>query len=297
MINKTGGMHIENKKIGYFGEPGSHTENAAKGFFEQKANGGFKIDYMSFATITLLLEALLKKQIDKAVLPIENSIEGVVTLSIDELINGSGIKIENEVIVEIRHHLISVGSIKEVRKVISHPQALAQCSKFIQNLHLPLAEDRIIAAISTSAAVKEVAKRNDPKIAAIGSESALRIYKRDNCELEILAKNIQDEETNKTRFFVLGHENNPWTGKDKTSIIFGTEDKCGSLVDVLLVFKVLGINMMQISSRPSKKKLGEYIFWVDIDGHREEKTIQVAIGQIAKITTFLKILGSYPKAE
>lgn len=285
-------------RIGYFGEPGSNSENAARGFFEQRANGGFKTEYMSFPTITRLLEALLKKQIGKAVLPIENSIEGVVTFSIDELINGNGIVIEDEVVLRIRHNLIGVSSIQEVRRVISHFQALAQCRKYIEELSYVkgLSVEKEVSG-STSAAVKQVAEANDPTLAAIGPMSAFEVYKSQNPELKILAENIQDSEKNQTRFLVLGHESKAITRKDKTSIIFGTEDKSGSLVDVLLVFKVLGINMTQIVSRPSKKKLGAYLFWVDIDGHKEENTVQVALEQIAKITTVLKILGSYPKAE
>lgn len=283
-------------KVGFFGESGSYSENAARGFFEQKAINGLKIDYVSCATITRLLEALTKKQIDKAVLPIENSIEGIVTLSIDEIMNGNEIKIEDEVIVKIRHCLIGIGSIEEVIKITSHPQALAQCSKFIENLHLPLGNG-LMATISTSAAVKEVAKKNDPKIAAIGSVSALSIYRRDNWRLEILAENIQDERTNETRFFVLGYENKPATGKDKTSIIFGTKNEAGKLFDVLEVLKVFDINMTQISSRPTKKKLGEYLFWADIDGHEDEENTKDAFKLIRGKTTFLKVLGSYPKAE
>lgn len=288
-------------KIGYFGEPGSNTEQAARGFFGPKEMCGidkFKAEYLPFLTILDLLGALAKKQIEKAVLPIENSIEGIVTSSADALINGNGIVIEDEIILRIRHNLIGVGFIHEVKKVISHPQALSQCSKYIKNLlFIKGLSMEVESSGSTSAAVKRVAEDNDPKIAAIGPMSAFEVYKSSNSRLKILAEDIQDEKTNQTRFFVLGQENKPQTGKDKTSIIFSTEDKPGSLVDVLQVLKVLDINMTQIVSRPSKKKLGEYLFWVDIDGHKNEKTIQVALGQIAKITTFLKVLGSYPKAE
>lgn len=295
-------MNIDKKiKIGFFGEPGSNTEQAARGFFGPKETAygmyKFKAEYLPFLTISDLLGALAKKQIEKAVLPIENSIEGVVTSSTDALINGNGIVIEDEVILRIRHNLIGVGSIHEVRKVISHPQALAQCGKYIEKL--PYIKGLSVekeASGSTSAAVKEVAEKNDLKVAAIGPMSAFEVYKSQNSELKILAENIQDVEKNQTRFFILGHEKKSRTGKDKTSIIFGVEDKSGSLVDVLLVFKVIDINMTQIISRPSKKKLGEYLFWVDIDGHRDEKTVQVALGQIGKITTVLRVLGSYPKA-
>lgn len=292
-------MKKEILNIGYFGEPGSYTEQAARAFFGVgEGHGVFRGKYLSFLTISDLLDPLAEKRIEKAVLPIENSTEGMVASSIDALINSRGIVIEDEVILRIEHNLIGVGPIHEVRKVISHPQALAQCVKYIERL--PYIDGLSVekeASGSTSAAVKQVAKVNNPKLAAIGSMSAFEIYKLENDKLKILAANIQDAEKNQTRFLILGHENKTRTGKDKTSIIFSVENKPGSLVDVLQVFKVLGINMTQIVSRPSKKKLGEYLFWVDIDGHKDEKTIQVALEQIAKITTFLKILGSYPKSR
>ncbi|MFH1048583.1 MAG: prephenate dehydratase [Patescibacteria group bacterium] len=288
----------ETIKIGFFGEPGSNTEQAARGFFSTKEEYGlFNLEYLPFVAIPDLLEALRKKVIGKAVLPIENSIEGVVTSSIDELINGNGIKIEDELIVRIRHHLIGVGPLTQVIKIISHPQALAQCNRYISSLHLPLKADRIIASFSTSAAVREVAEKNDPKIAAIGSTLAFSIYKGANWRLKIIAGNIQDSEENKTRFFILGHESKMKTGKDKTSIIFGTEDKPGALKRVLDVFELFDINIAQLSSRPSKKKLGEYLFWVDFVGHRDIKRIHEALELIAEKTTALKVLGSYPKAE
>lgn len=297
---------MEKLKIGYFGEPGSNTEDAAKKLFgtekkivssgtitsntEENDNQIFSKEYLPFPTILDLLDALQNKVIAKAILPMENSTEGVVTSSIDSLIiSQSKFVIEGEVILRIKHHLIGVGNITEIQTIISHPQALAQCSKYLRQ-----SKAKTQPAASTSAAVKSVARENNYSLAAIGSRNAVEIYRKQNSDLKILIENIHDSENNETRFIVLGRDNKAKTGKDRTTLVFGLINKSGALVHVLDVFDALDINMTQIVSRPSKAKLGDYTFWVDIEGHQDDKKIDVALRQVATRTVFLKILGSYP---
>jgi prephenate dehydratase len=282
-------------KIGFFGEPGSNAENAARGhfgFYDKKDE--LKLEYLSFATVEDILEALIQCEIDEAVVPIENSTEGLVTFSADALINGNGIKVVGEVETRIRHNLIGIETIREIEEIVSIPQALSQCRKNIKKLK-PFV--KISSSDSTSAAVRKVAENDDPKIAAIGPVSAFEIYKSQNNRLKILAENIQDIEKNQTRFLILGREDKKPTGNDRTSIVFGVEDKPGALYLVLGILYANEVNMDHLSSRPLKTELGEYLFWVDIAGHKEDKDVKQALEKIAKKTTLLKVLGSYPKAE
>ncbi len=303
-------------KIGYFGKQGSNTEEAAKKFFlsEKKNNSeetkaisnsdeakeyGSTCDsyeFLPFTKTSELIKVLADKQVEKAVLPIENSTEGIVTSSIDNLIaeNINGFGIEGETIMQINHNLIGVGFVNQIEKIISHPQALAQCEMFIKKTCAEAGE-----AESTSSAVKQIAEENDPKFAAVGSRQAFEIYRLQNPNLKILAENIQDSIDNETRFIILGSRHWQPQQNDKTSIVFGLPHRPGALQRVLEVLDVLDINMTMIVSRPSKRKLGEYNFWVDFEGHKQDEHVKIAFKQIAnpKRTTFLRVLGSYPKAE
>ena len=268
--------------VGFLGPAGSFSEEAAQRISADK--------YLPFSTIPELLRAFWMGKIDKIILPIDNSIEGIVNHAIDGLItekNGNNFSIEEEIILPINQNLISAGEISEIKKVVSHPHALAQCADFIEKLGIE-AE----SFSSTSAAVKLVAESNNPEIAAIGTRRAAEVY-----GLEVLAESIQDFKNNVTRFIVLGHGTRDLTGSDKTSLIFEVKDKPGALFKVLEVFAVLGINMTKIVSRPLKMRIDDYIFWVDIEGHQEDTTINVALGRVKERTRFLKILGSYPKSN
>lgn len=295
-------MYITNEEkildIGTFGDAGSNTEQAAKGFFGSYKQDEFKIVYKPYLTILDLLEALRKKEIKKAVVPIENSEEGAVTFSIDALISGNGgdsIVIEHEFVSRIRHHLIGVSTIGQIKKIISIQQALSQSSKFLADLKKQVT---IGSYSSTSAAIREVAEKNDPELAAIGPLSAFEIFSQLNSNLKILASNIQNLEKNRTRFLVLGYEHMPITGNDKTSIVFSTANKHGSLLKVLNILDIFQINMTHLVERPSEeKKLGEYVFWIDIECHKDDKNISTAFDLIKEVTTVFKLLGSYQKVE
>ena len=268
-------------KVGYLGPLGSFSEEAA---------GKVKADeYIAFPTIPKLLKAFWSGEVDKVVLPIENSIEGTVVPAVSSLINGNGNSfiIEGEIELPIKQNLIGIGRISEIRIAGSHPQALAQCVNFVEELGI-----KTESFDSTSAAAKQVAEKRDNSFAAIGTKRAAEIY-----DLKIIKENIQDSDNNVTRFLILGHEVNAQTGVDKTSIIFELNNRSGALAIVLVPLFLLRINMTQIISRPSKKVLGEYVFWIDFDGHQRKNKIKVALWIIKKATKSLTILGSYPKAE
>lgn len=275
-------MKTKNTRIGFLGPSGSFSEEAA-----HKISA---TEYLPFSSIPELLQVFWDKKVDKAVSPLENSFGGIVGHTIDGLIveNGNNFFIEGEIILPISQNLIGIGEISEIKKVISHPQALAQCIKFTEKLGI-----EIESSSSTSVAVKSVADSDNPEIAAIGTRRAAEIY-----GLKILAENIQDFENNVTRFIVLGRNVGDPTGNDKTSLVFEVfENKAGALLDVLEVFRTLEINMTKLISRPLKTGLDDDVFWVTIDGHQNDKKVNGALKQIKTKTKFLKILGSYPKSN
>lgn len=278
------------KKILFFGPKGSYTDQAKEKFIEKY---GF-IDYSeeSKHTIISLLREVDESQ-DKnllAVIPIENSIEGVVRETLDNLtrLNDKNVKILAEIAIPISHCLITKAkSYDEIHTISSYPQGIAQCREFIRN---NFREDvRIHTANSTAQAVREL-ERCDSGVAAIASEIAAKIY-----GFPILARAINDEKDNKTRFILIGREDTPRTGNDKTSITFSTENKPGALNKVLNILDNYGINMSYIDSRPSKKFLGEYTFYIDFDGHVKDLQISKALFEILQHTKSFRHVGSYEK--
>lgn len=267
----------ERVTVGYLGPVGSFSEEVA---IKVEAD-----EHIAFPTISKLLKAFWNGEVDRIVLPVENSIEGIVVPAIDSLIGGNGNKfvIKREIRLPIEQNLIGIGEISEIKTVISHPQALAQCSNLMEELGV-----KTESSSSTSAAAELVSERESHSIAAIGTKRAAKIY-----DLKIIRGNIQDSDNNVTRFLVLGHNANVQTGTDKTSVIFELNNEPGALLRVLEVFDALDINMTNIVSRPSKTKLGKYMFWVDIEGHSEDKKVNVALEQIKTRTVFMKVLGSY----
>lgn len=267
------------EKIGYLGPEGSNSEEAAR-------KVGKDQNLIPFSS-SELIRALKGGLIQKAVLPFENSLGGSVDWALDALLeNNLSFVIEAEVIQPIEHNLIGFGQISDTEIVYSHPQALAQCRKLLTTLNV-----KTIDTDSTSTAVRIVAEKKDKTAAAIGTKLAADIN-----NVPIILKGINDKPNNETRFIVLGNRQIR-TGRDKTSLIFGTKNRPGALAMVLMPLCLLGINMTMLVSRPSKAKLGEYIFFVDIEGHKEYRKIKFALRIIKRLTTFLKVLGSYPKAN
>lgn len=274
-------------KIAYLGPGGSYCEMAKDEFLD-------KYDIYPSEEPLNMISRVVDFVDDNpgsiGVIPLENSIEGTVRESSDTLITtkNPNIKILSEIVIPIHHCLLSkVTEVYSITGVISHPQALAQCHKFIsENLPRNLA---IIKATSTADAARSLDSYN-LTYSAIGSRKTAQLY-----NLNILCENINDDPTNQTRFALIGDYETPVTGNDKTSIAFSTENKSGALLEILEIFSKYNINLSYIDSRPSKTKFGEYTFHVDFDGHIKDDIIAKATTEIKNIARFYKFVGSYEK--
>ena len=224
------------------------------------------------------------------VVPIENSTEGAVNHTLDLFID-SDLKIYAEIYLSIHHHLMSVGNpLSSITQVYSKDQVFGQCRLWLES---NLRGVELVETASTSEAAQIVANNtNREGIACIASKIAADVY-----GLKVLASGIEDKHNNTTRFLVIARHEAKSTPSDKTSIVFEIRDKAGALHDILVPFKKAGINLTKIESRPSKKKVWSYFFFVDLEGHHENKRIQKALKELERHCTFFKILGSYPKAE
>jgi len=232
------------------------------------------------------MQSVADGESEYGIVPIENSIEGPVGITLDSLAHKFDLKIYNEIIIPINQNLIvnPGATMSDIEDVYSHSQAIAQCQEFIQKNKI-----QPHYAVSTANAAKNIV--GDKTKAAIGNSKAAELY-----NLEILKANIQDTDNNETKFVVLSKEDHEPTGNDKTSIIFSIyEDKPGGLYNILGIFQKNDINLTKIESRPSKKGLGKYLFFVDFEGHRNDVIIKNITKEIDKNTYFLKILGSYPE--
>ncbi|MDI3281397.1 MAG: prephenate dehydratase [Bacillota bacterium] len=237
-----------------------------------------------------VVEAVAEGRADLAVAPLENSIEGSVPLTLDLLLRHPGIRVVGEVILPVAHHLAAGPGVTlaEVREVISHPHALAQCREYLRR-RLPEAVQ--VPAASTAEAAAEVARRPAGR-AAITTRAAVERY-----GLTLLEEEIQDLRDNVTRFIVLGRGEVPRrTGRDKTSLVLSTlSDRPGALYRILREFAVREINLTRIESRPAKTMLGEYLFFIDFEGHQEEEPVRAALEAVRPLTSFFRILGSFPR--
>lgn len=257
-----------------------------KGTFTHQAASMIGDDLIPYCTIPAVMESVSNGESDLGVVPIENSIEGPVGITLDSLAHKFDLKIHNEIIIPINQNLIvNPGCrMEDIEDVYSHQQAISQCQEFIsQNKIQPH------YAVSTARAAKSII--GDRSKAAIGNAKSAEIY-----NLEILKANIQDTDNNETRFVVLSKNDHEITKNDKTSIIFSIyEDRPGSLYHILGIFEKNNINLTKIESRPSKQGLGKYLFFVDFYGHRNDNTISKILKEIDENTYFLKVLGSYPE--
>lgn len=269
------------RRLAYLGPPGTYTEQAALLY----DSGAALVQCPTFAEVARKVES---GEADEGVVAIENSLEGPVTSTVDLLIHDTSLFITAELAVPIHHLLLSKPATRlaEVRIVYSHPQALGQCREFMMK-NLPQAEP--VASLSTSLAVEEMQKSNVPA-AAISSERAAEIY-----SAHVLARNIEDNPSNRTRFVVLAKSDHAPTGNDKTSFCFAFDsDAPGILYDVIGEISRRGINLNKIESRPTRKVLGRYIFLVDIDGHRKDPKVAEALEAIQKKVSTFRVFGSYP---
>ena len=272
--------------IGYLGPEGSFTHQALSSFFAKVKK---KEEIISFQTISQVIDSVNSAKVQRGIVPVENSIEGAVGETLDALIRASQkVTINYEVIISIEHCLITrTKNLNDVKKIIAHTQALSQCQNYIKRF-LPDAE--LEPTTSNSLAVKVVSESNNG-LAAIGPKMAAEIYK-----VPVFETGINDEKENFTRFVLIGTESMKPTGKDKTTIAFGVPyDKPGTLVGVLNSFSKEKVNLSRIESRPSRKALGEYIFYVDLEAHREDAPLKRALSEVASEFSFYRWLGSYPR--
>jgi prephenate dehydratase len=222
------------------------------------------------------------------VLAIENSLEGAVGTTLDLLIHETELSIIAEVVLPIRHMLLArpETGLGDIRVLRSHPQTLGQCRRFIERV-LPKAQTA--ASLSNTAAVEEMLEEQNS--AAISTPRAAELY-----PVQILARDIQDRQINETRFVVLAPSDSPPTGDDKTSLAFSTSkaERPGALVALLNEFAKRSINLTKLESRPTRERLGHYIFLCDLDGHREDAHVAEALRGMAEQADWLKIFGSYP---
>ena len=239
-------------------------------------------------TIRQVIEYVQNTPDSLGVLPVENSIEGTVRETLDNLMvcKNPNIKILAEIVMPIKHCLLSRNTeFYSITGVISHPQALAQCQDFIHN-ELPR-NLNIIEASSTAEAARSLENYN-LTYAAIGSEKTAEVY-----NLNILRENINDDKSNQTRFILIGDYETEPTGDDKTTLMFTAANRPGALMEILNVFYQNNINLSYISSRPSKHDFGDYIFIVNFDGHIKNPKILETIRQVKEKSTSMKFMGSY----
>jgi len=268
-------------RVSYFGPEATFTHQTALKHFGRNNE---MIPQKSISDVFIEVE---KGRADYGVVPIENSTEGVVNHTLDMFVN-SDLKICAEREEPISHHLLSPsGQISKIKRVYSHPQALAQCRNWIQS-HLSKVE--VHESASTADAALEASL--DGSAAAIASPLAARLY-----HLKTAAQGIEDSLENCTRFLVIGCVAPGKSGKDKTSVLLSIKDRVGALNDILSVFKNHGLNLTKIESRPTKRKAWEYLFFVDFEGHMSETPAQRALEDLRQTCLSVKILGSYPKSD
>lgn len=273
------------QKFGYLGPRGTNAEEVLISNLKISEE-----DLVPYSTVSEVIFAVARDEVGHGVVPIENSIEGSVNETLDILtLSVDGVFIQKEIVVPITHHLVAHRGvqIKDISAIVSHPQATAQCRNYIS---ANLGQKPIIAANSTAEAVKRVAEQ-DGALGAIGTKLAANIY-----GLEILASDIEDYRDNQTRFVLVGKEMAPPTGRDKTSVVaFIFENRPGSLLQILQELAFRYINLTKIQSRPTKKALGEYCFWIDMEGHVEDEVVTDALKCLRCKLRDVKVLGSYPR--
>jgi chorismate mutase/prephenate dehydratase len=268
-------------RIGFLGPETTFTHMAAASYF------GHAPEFIAERNITDVFEECERRRIDYGVVPIENSVEGTVALTLDGL-HDYKVKVCGEIYMPVSHDLVNQsGRIDTIRRVLSHPHALAQCRIWLKE-HLPAVPTEEV--VSTAQAARWAAV--DPGVAAVASPLAARTY-----NLQIAARRIEDFAGNTTRFLVLGHHCPEPTGADKTSLILSLEDRPGSLFKLLEPLARRGINLTKIQSRPVKDEPWRYLFYVDIAGHIKDESVKDGIECIRSGCTFLEWLGSYPMGK
>ncbi len=268
--------------LGFLGPRGTFTEVAAKEYQQEE------VEYIPYNDIQELVKAVSNSEIEQAVVPLENSIQGGVTLTLDLLVEYD-VKIIAEVVIPISHSLLVKDNMElsKIKHIISHTQALSQCRNFLE---YKLEDYQVHLTSSTAEGIKKLLQL-DNTWAAIGNSKASDYY-----NLQVLAEDIQDNQQNWTKFIVLAKQEIAQDENHKTSIICSVaEDHSGALYDILHEFAIRGINLTRIESRPAKKLLGDYIFFIDFEGDYREFKVKAALDLVKYKTDWYKFLGSYPQ--
>ncbi len=266
--------------VAFLGPRATFTHQACRKHFGESA------DFVPQINVAEVFDAVERGVADFGVVPIENSSEGIVSNTLDMFVEHT-LLICGEILVEVAHDLLSVtGDAEHVRKVYSHPHAIAQCREWLdRNLRgVPVFD------VESTARAAELAA-DDPSAAAVAGEAAARMY-----GLRAIRKRIQDNPNNVTRFILVGRIAPERTGNDKTSILFAARDEVGALYLMLEPFAKHRINLTKIESRPVKKKAWEYLFFLDMEGHLSDEPVSKALDELKMRAQYLKILGSYPRA-
>jgi chorismate mutase/prephenate dehydratase len=266
--------------IAYLGPEATFTHQAAIRKF------GSSLRYAAQKTISDVFSEVAKNRADYGVVPVENSTEGVVTHTLDMFVE-SDLKIVAQIILPIQHCLLSRFPRSRIRKLYAHPQSLGQCRGWVQN-NLPDVE---IIETSSNARSAELAAKEKNSAAIAGVLAAERY------DLRILESDIQDNSANATRFLVLGRQCSPPTGRDRTSLMLSITHEVGALHQALAAFRRFKLNMTKIESRPNKRRAWEYYFFVDCEGHKDDRKVAKAIAELERQCNFVKVLGSYPNSD
>jgi prephenate dehydratase len=272
--------------IAYLGPPGTYAEAAALAYIQtlvREAGSGSEPLLCPYPSIAKTLQSVAQEQANLAVVPVENSIEGSVSITLDMLWQLDTLQIQHALVLPIRHAMLSRASaIEAIQTVYSHPQALAQCQGWLEKF---VPSVQLVPTNSTTEALQYLDQ--DYSAGVITSQRAAQLY-----NLPVLASAINDYPDNDTRFWVVGNQPSP--GGSHTSLAFSLpHNGPGALVNPLQVFASKGLNMSRIESRPTKRSLGEYLFFIDIEANASQSTIQSALSELASHTEILKIFGSY----
>jgi chorismate mutase/prephenate dehydratase len=268
-------------RVAYLGPEHTYSHEAARNSF------GSSVEFAPQASFAAVFNEVQNGRADFGVVPIENSTEGPVLPTFDLLIDTS-LVIISEILLPVRHMLMSRdGDRTKVKRIVSHQQSLGQCRSYLAT---NFADCELEAVASNGLAAQLAAK--DESIAAIAGRAAAEAY-----GLKTIAENIQDVAQNTTRFLVIGNRPVPKSGRDKTTILFAVQDKVGALNTALNLFAKSKINISKIESRPLRGRSWEYLFFLDLEGHRDDARVKRALAALGNRTLFLKVLGSYPEAR
>jgi chorismate mutase/prephenate dehydratase len=274
--------NIQGIEVAFQGEVGAYSEEAVFQYFRPS------VQSRPCESLEEVFKVVEESGVQFGVVPVENSLEGIISRVYDLLLE-SELRVCGETEVRVIHCLIATpgAGLDTIKKVYSHPQALAQCRSFLKHLG-----SELIPTYDTAGSVKMIKEKGLSDSAAIASARAAEIY-----GMKVLAQEIEDNPNNFTRFFVLSREDSPPSGDDKTSIILSTKNRPGALYAFLGEFARRNINLTKLESRPTRLKPWQYNFYLDFDGHRQDESAREALESLDKTASFIKVLGSYPRAE